>query len=72
MGRKALAIYDLFRPPTGGTQVSDEKKLKAGPGGLLHLGNCFTSKRMKLVGEAVPAKEEAAVPSQTAEDSHGK
>lgn len=27
---------------------------------------------MKLVGEAVPAKEEAAVPSQTAEDSHGK
>lgn len=66
----ALGIHDLFKPPTEGTQVPDEKKLRAIQGELPHFYKCFTFKKMKIVGDAVSTNEEAADPEQRAEDNH--
>lgn len=70
MKRGALGIYDLFQPPTEGAPVSDEKKLRAIQGELPHFYPCFTFKKMKIVGDAASANEEAADPEQRAEDNH--
>lgn len=70
MKRKALSIYDLFKPLTENTQVSDVKKLRAIQGELPHFYKYFTFKKMKIVGDTASANEEAANPEQIAEDNH--
>lgn len=63
-------MYDLFKLPTEDTKVFYEKVFRANQEEFHHFINCFTLKKMKIVGEVASADEVAADPEQIAKDNH--